>query len=179
MKYPSVLNEGCCCQYSQRRSWSQSAAESWTWALAVLDHPAACTALANSLPWRELQQTCSFLPNETRPAAGADHLLGPGFWEKREDGYFWTVLNRPAVIQAQHVWNTECIQYNQVCWGRLPNCNLIWSWPHYWLEWGCSVWYNHVFFLISIHLFIFFNKLLTHLVVKWQSQHSLFGFLNF
>ena len=78
-KCPSVMNEGCHC-YSQRRSWCQSAAESWTSAQAALDRPTACTALANSLPWWAPRQTCSFLPNATRPAAGADRPQAPGFW---------------------------------------------------------------------------------------------------
>lgn len=75
---------GLSSQYSQRRNWSQSAAESWTWAPTVLDRPAACTASASSLPWTGLQQTCSFLLNETRPAAGADRHRGRGSWLREE-----------------------------------------------------------------------------------------------
>lgn len=86
-KCPPVMNEGCRC-YSQRRSWCQSAAESWTWAPAALDRPAACTALVNSLPWWAPRQTCSFLLNATRPAAGADRLQAPGFWW----GWEWMVI---------------------------------------------------------------------------------------
>lgn len=85
---------GLSSQYSQRRNWSQSAAESWTWAPTVLGRPAACTASASSLPWTGLQQTCSFLLNETRPAAGADRHRGRGSW-LREEGER-VVLLRPA-----------------------------------------------------------------------------------
>lgn len=95
-----LLNGGSLsCQYSQRRNWSQSAAESWTWAPAALDRPAACTASASSLPWTGLQRTCSFLPNETRPAAGADRHRGRGSWWRGRVGggrWSWTVLLRPA-----------------------------------------------------------------------------------
>lgn len=156
---PSLINEGCCCQYSQRRNWSQSAAESWTWAPAVLDHPAACTALANSPPWTGLQQTCSFLPNETRPVAEADRLQGPGFWERREDGYFWTVPVRPAVSQAK--W---CLEYrvHTVKWNEG-------------VATVCSFQYQYQFIFPINYLLMFWMEQND----KCPSQHCLCCFWNF
>lgn len=104
-----LLNGGSLsCQYSQRRNWSQSAAGSWTWAPAALGRPAACTASASSLPWTGLQRTCSFLPNETRPAAGADRRRGPGSWWRgsgRAEGEFGRCFS-----DLQNVNQTELLR---------------------------------------------------------------------
>lgn len=103
-----LLNGGSLsCQYSQRRNWSQSAAESWTWAPAALDRPAACTASASSLPWTGLQQTCSFLPNETRPGAGADRHRGRGSWWRgrgRVEGEFGQCFSALQSIIRLNCW---------------------------------------------------------------------------
>lgn len=152
IKYASVMNEGCSHQHSQRRNWSQSAAESWTWAQAVLDHPAACTASANSLPWRGRQQTCSFLLNEIRPAAEADHLRGQGFWERREGGYIWMVPARPGVSQAKGVWS-----WSHVKWGGLLSLTSVSTGLHYY-----SLTNNHqdiqiTLSLIRLSIFLLFT----------------------